>query len=84
MKEIEILINDRCTKKEAEAYLNENRVVIFEAEDFEEHFEEYMSDWGMDEEDSEPYRRMITEGFIPADWGITTYEGQKYYIAYQN
>ena len=40
--EIEILMEDRCTKSEAEKHLK-NGTIIFE--DFEENFDKYMEEW---------------------------------------
>ena len=41
-KQIEILMEDRCTKSEAEKHLK-NGTTIFE--DFEENFDKYMEEW---------------------------------------
>ena len=41
-KQIEILMEDRCTKSEAEKHLK-NGTTIFE--DFEENFDKYMKEW---------------------------------------
>ena len=46
--EIEILMEDRCTKSEAEKHLK-NGTIIFE--DFEENFEKYMDEWDIEEEE---------------------------------
>lgn len=80
-KQIEILMAERCTKREAERFLKEG-TTIFEAAEFEENFENYMNDWYADDEEIESYRRMIDEGIEPVDWSIAEYEGNKYYIMY--
>ena len=46
--EIEILMEDRCTKSEAEKHLK-NGTTIFE--DFEKNCESYLDEWNIDEED---------------------------------
>ena len=70
-KQIEILMEDRCTKSEAEKHLK-NGTIIFE--DFEENFEKYM--------DEEVYRNMIETGEPITDWGVVKLEGKTYYIQY--
>lgn len=85
--EIEILMEDHCTKSEAEKHL-ENGTIVFE--DFEENFEKYMDEWksGFAEgsEDYtdmvESYRRMIETGNPATDWGIVKKHGKIYYIMY--
>ena len=44
-REVEILIMDRCTKKEAEKHLKNGSTVFT---DFEEHFDNYMKEWDID------------------------------------
>ena len=77
--EIEILMEDRCTKSEAEKHLK-NGTIIFE--DFEENFEKYMEEWDIEEEEREAYRKMIETGEPITDWGIVEKYGEKYYIQY--
>ena len=48
--EIEILMEDRCTKSEAEKHLK-NGTIIFD--DFEENFDKYMEEWKYLAEDEE-------------------------------
>ena len=77
--EIEILMEDRCTKSEAEKHLK-NGTIIFE--DFEENFEKYMDEWDIEEEEREVYRNMIETGEPITDWGVVKLEGKTYYIQY--
>ena len=77
--EIEILMEDRCTKSEAEKHLK-NGTIIFE--DFEENFEKYMDEWDIEEEEREVYRNMIETGEPITDWGVVKLEGKTYYIMY--
>ena len=77
-KEIEILMQDRCTKSEAEKHLN-NGTIIFE--DFEENFDFYMKELECDEE-KERYKKMIDTKAPIADWGVVEYDGHTYYIMY--
>ena len=78
-REIEILMQDRCTRLEAEKFLK-NGAVIFE--DFEENMEYYLDGWAIEEEDREEYRKMVTDKIPVADWGIVEQDGKKYYIMY--
>ena len=77
--EIEILMEDRCTKSEAEKHLK-NGTTIFE--DFEENFDKYMEEWDIEEEEREAYRKMIETGEPITDWGIVEKDGKVYYIMY--
>lgn len=77
--EIEILMEDRCTKSEAEKHLK-NGTIIFE--DFEENFEKYMDELDIEEEEREVYRNMIETGEPITDWGVVKLEGKTYYIQY--
>lgn len=77
-REIEILMQDGCTRAEAEKHLK-NGTTIFE--DFEENFDKYMEEWSFDEEEKETYKNMITTGEPVADWGIVE-DGRTYYIQY--
>ena len=84
--EIEILMEDRCTRAEAERHLK-NGTVIFE--DFEENFDKYMEEWKDPAEDSEDYiemveryRNMIETGNPVADWGVVEKNEKTYYIMY--
>ena len=83
-KQIEILMEDRCTKSEAEKHLK-NGTTIFE--DFEENFDKYMEEWksGYAEdyiEMVENYRNMIETGITVTDWGVVEKDGKTYYIMY--
>ena len=85
-KQIEILMEDRCTKSEAEKHLK-NGTTIFE--DFEENFDKYMEEWKYLAEDEEEYnnmvesyRNMIETGEPVTDWGVVKKDGKTYYIMY--
>lgn len=43
-REIEILMLDRCTKSDAEKHLK-NGSTVFEGDDFEKFFDDYMKEW---------------------------------------
>ena len=84
--EIEILMDDRCTRAEAEKHLK-NGTTIFE--DFEENFDKYMEElkYLADDEEEynnmvESYRNMIETGEPVTDWGVVKLEGKTYYIQY--
>ena len=78
-KQIEILIEDRCTRAEAEKHLK-NGTTIFE--DFEENFDKYMEEWNYDEEEKAEYRKMVAEKKPLTDWGIVEDGERIYYIQY--
>ena len=85
-KQIEILMEDRCTKSEAEKLLK-NGTTIFE--DFKENFDKYMEEWkylAKDEEEYikmvEGYKNMIETGDPITDWGVVKKDGKTYYIMY--
>ena len=85
-EQIEILMEDRCTKSEAEKHLK-NGTTIFE--DFEENFDKYMEEWKYLAEDEEEYskmvdnyRNMIETGIPVTDWGVVKKDGKTYYIQY--
>ena len=82
-REIEILMKDSCTRKEAERFLD-RYTEIFKASDFENNLESYLDDWGIDEDDREDYRRMVSDGDAVTDWSIVELDGEKYYISYVN
>ena len=77
--EIEILMNDGCTRSEAEKHLK-NGTIIFE--DFEEKCESYLDEWDIEEEEREAYRNMIETGIPATDWGVVKKDGKTYYIMY--
>lgn len=80
MKDIEVLMMDGCTKSEAEKHLKKGAMVF---EDFEENFNAYMNEWGIEEEKKEKYRKMINEKTPIEDWGIVEDGGKTYYIMYR-
>ena len=79
MNDIEILMMDGCTKREAEKHLNNGSIVF---DDFEENFDSYMNDWDVSEEDVPKFRKMIDEKKPSRDWGIVESDGKTYYIMY--
>ena len=85
-KEIEILMEDRCTKLEAERHLKNGTTVY---DDFEENFDLYMEEWKescCDEEEFQKmvsdYKKMIETGNPVTDWGVVELDGKTYYIQY--
>lgn len=80
-QEIEIIMKDRKTEREAKKYLEKGAIVF---EDFEENFEGYMKEWesSMDSENVEKFRKMIETKEPVQDWGVVEYEGKTYYIMY--
>ena len=81
-KEVEILMNDHCTRYDAERHLR-NETVIYDAEDFEKNYREYYEGWLCGEEEIQEAAEMIRTGVPLKDWGIShDNEGNKYYIMY--
>ena len=78
-KQIEILMEDGCTKSEAKKHLK-NGTTIFD--DFKENCESYLDEWDIEEEEKEAYRNMIKTGIPVTDWGVVKLEGKTYYIMY--
>lgn len=80
-KDIEILMQDGCTKKEAEKHIAAGAVVL-EEEDFRTHFSDYMEDWGIEDDAQQPYREMLGKKKPLPDWGVVEYGGEWYFISY--
>lgn len=68
-------------KSDAEKHLK-NGSTVFEGDDFEKFFDDYMKEWNIEEEDIEEYRKMITDKIPVRDWGIVEDNGETYYIMY--
>jgi hypothetical protein len=78
-KEVELLMKDGDTISEAEKHLKDGAMII---EDLEENLENYLDEWGVEEEDREAYRNMIEKKIPVADWGIVEDGGKTFYIMY--
>lgn len=78
-KEVELLMKDGDTRSEAEKHLKDGAMII---EDLEENLENYLDEWGVEEEDREAYRNMIEKKISVADWGIVEDGGKTFYIMY--
>lgn len=81
MKDIDILMMDGCTKTEAEKHLK-NGSIVLDGEDFKNHFDDYMSEWDIGEEDQEAYRNMLNNHKPAQDWGVVDHNGATYFIMY--
>lgn len=81
MTDIEVLMKNGYSKRKAEEELKRG-TVVFEGEDFERHFDDYMEEWGVDEDEQEKYKKMLEEKIAIPDWGIVEDEGNTYYIMY--
>lgn len=79
MTEIEILMHDGCTLSEAQKHLERGTLII---DDLEEHFNDYMLEWGMGEEEQQEYKTMIEAKKPLQDWGIVEVDGKRHYIQY--
>ncbi len=66
-------------KKEAEEHLKRGAAIY---EDFEDHFDDYMNDWDIEEEYRAEFRAMIDDREPVGDWGIVEDAGKMYYIQY--
>ena len=78
-KQIEILMEDKCTKSEAEKHLK-NGTIVFD--DFEKHLESYIKEWDLDEDLESDIRKMVETGIPATDWGIVKNDKKTYYIMY--
>ena len=81
MTDIEVLMKNGYSKRKAEEELQRG-TVVFEGEDFERHFDDYMEEWGVDEEEQEKYKKMLDKKTALPDWGIVEDNGNTYYIMY--
>ena len=81
MTDIEVLMKNGYSKRKAEEELKRG-TVVFEGEDFEKHFDDYMEEWGVDKEEQEKYRKMLEEKIAIPNWGIVEDDGNTYYIMY--
>ena len=81
MNNVEILMMDGCTKSEAEKHLK-NGTIVFDGEDFENNFYNYMNEWEIGVEDIPSYEIMIKERNPIEDWGIVEHDGKTFYIMY--
>ena len=81
MTDIEVLMKNGYSKRKAEEELKRG-TVVFEGEDFERHFDDYMEEWGVDEEKQEKYKKMLDKKTALPDWGIVEDNGNTYYIMY--
>lgn len=81
MTDIEVLMKNGYSKRKAEEELKRG-TVVFEGEDFERHFDDYMEEWGIDEEEQEKYKKMLDKKTALPDWGIVEDNGNTYYIMY--
>lgn len=77
--DIEIIMADGSTRKEAERHLANGSIVI---DDFEENIDKYMHDWNIDDDERQLYVNMIATKKPIRDWGIVTHNGKTYYIMY--
>lgn len=80
-KELLIIMEDNHTKKEAVDYLC-NGSVVYEKEEFEKFFDQYMNEWDVEEEDREEYKKMIESNKPAFDWGVVECDGVTYFIDY--
>lgn len=79
-RDIEIIMMDGCTIKEAKRHLDFGTVVY---DDLEEHFEFYAREREhLGEDYIEEIKKMIESGKPATDWGIVEKDGRKYYIEY--
>ncbi len=81
MTDLEILMMDNCTKAEAEKHLK-NGTVVFDGKDFENNFDSYMDELGIEEEYRSEYEAMINEKKPVSDWGVVEHKVGTWYIMY--
>ena len=78
-RQIEIIMDDGCTRAEAEKHLRAGAIVL---EDFEKNFESYLKDWDMDKDLENDIRKMVGTKKPAPDWGVVEKDGKTYYIMY--
>lgn len=80
-KNVEILMEDRCTRKEAENHLN-NGTVVYTLEDFTEHFDQFMEDFQQDADGIEAYKKMLETKIPMVGYSFVKYDGKEWLISY--
>lgn len=79
------LILDGNTYREAERSLNRGTAIVYSAHDFEVNFNDYMEQWGInqDQDELDEFRAMLDYEVAVADWSIIKIDGEvAYYIEY--
>lgn len=79
MTNLDILMMDGCTKSEAEKHLKKGTVVF---QDFEKHFDSYMDELDIDDNERAEFEAMVSKKKPVADWGIVEDGDKAYYIMY--
>ncbi len=80
-RSIDIICSASRTPDEACHYIKMG-TLIYEAEDIRQHLDRYIAEWGLDEEEAEDFRAMVSGGDCVADWDRTTYGGAEYLIQF--
>ena len=80
-EQINVLMSDGCTFEEAADYI-EAGAVVFLGVDFENHLENYMAEWELEEDHRAELREMVRTGKAAKGWGVVNEDGEKYYIMY--
>lgn len=78
-KEIKILMEDKCTRAEAELHLKRGATIY---EDLEENIHKYMQEWECDKGEIEAFKSMIETKIPIIDWGVVVIKDKTYYIQY--
>lgn len=83
-KEIAVLMEDRCTRKEAERYLKDGTVVYESFEDWIDNLgdliKEILEEYNVD---IDGYKQLAREGGL-ADTSVVMFEGNEYIVDYVN
>lgn len=80
MTDIEILMEDGCTREDAQRHLEVGTIVF---DDFEDHLDSYCAELAKGDEEFEEELRKMVETKEPApDCGIVELSGKTYYIMY--
>lgn len=80
MTDIEILMEDGCTREDAQRHLEVGTIIF---DDFEDHLDSYCAELAKGDEEFEEELRKMVETKEPApDWGIVELNGKTYYIMY--
>lgn len=78
---IAILMADKCTKNEAERFIRQNEVMVFEEGNLFGYWSEY---WRSEEgcQDFEDFRKMVDNGVLAPYLSHVIYNNVDYYIEY--
>lgn len=77
-QKIEILMDCRCTRKEAVNFVDKNDATFYTADELIND----MQYWGLEDNEKLDYLQMIDTKQALADWNVVDYNGVTYFISF--